>query len=149
MPDDAFWEQVRSQFLIDPDLTYMNNGSLGPMPLAVLEANDRSARHLAENPIDYQLEAEREEVRTRLAAFVGADADEIAITRSTTEGMNIFAHGIDWRPGDEVLVCTHEHRGDMARTGPSRRGEASGSNGSTCRHLRRTARRSSIATGRP
>ncbi len=111
MPDDAFWERVRSQFLIDPDLTYMNNGSLGPMPLAVVEANDRPARHLAANPIDYHLEEEREDVRARLAAFVGVDADEIAITRSTTEGMNIFAHGIDWSPGDEVLMCTHEHPG--------------------------------------
>jgi selenocysteine lyase/cysteine desulfurase len=124
MPDDAFWEQVRSQFLIDPDLTYMNNGSLGPMPLTVVEANDSTARHLAANPIDYHLEEKREEVRTRLAAFVGADADEIAITRSTTEGMNIFAHGIDWRPGDEVLMCTHEHPGGYGayRTLEARRG---------------------------
>ncbi len=124
MPDDALWEQVRSQFLIDPDLTYMNNGSLGPVPLAVVEANDRSARNLAANPIDYHLEAEREEARTRLAAFVGADTDEIAITRSTTEGMNIFAHGIDWRPGDEVLMCTHEHPGGYGayRTLTARRG---------------------------
>jgi selenocysteine lyase/cysteine desulfurase len=111
MRDDAFWDMVRSQFLIEPDLTYMNNGSLGPMPLAVVEAKDRAARYLAANPIDYHLNAEREDVRTRLAAFVGAHADEIAITRSTTEGMNIFAHGIDWSPGDEVLMCTHEHPG--------------------------------------
>ena len=110
-PNDAFWAQVRSQFLIEPDLTYMNNGSLGPMPLAVVEANDRAARHLARDPIDYKREDEREEVRARLATFVGADVEEIAITRSTTEGMNTFAHGIDWRPGDEVLMCTHEHPG--------------------------------------
>ena len=124
MPDDPFWEQVRSQFLIDPDLAYMNNGSLGPMPLTVVEANDHSARYLAANPIDYHLEAEREEVRTRLAAFVGAGADEIAITRSTTEGMNIFAHGIDWNPGDEVLMCTHEHPGGYGayKTLEARRG---------------------------
>ena len=33
------------------------------------------------------------------------------MTRSTTEGMNIFAHGFNWKAGDEVLYCTHEHGG--------------------------------------
>jgi selenocysteine lyase/cysteine desulfurase len=111
IPDEAFWEQLRSRFLVDPGLTYMNNGSLGPMPLAVVEANARATRELATNPIDYHREEAREDVRARLAAFVGAQVDEIAITRSTTEGMNTFAQGIDWNPGDEVLMCTHEHTG--------------------------------------
>jgi len=48
-------------------------------------------------------------VRKRLAGFVNASPDEIALTHSTTEGLNLFAHGLDWKPGDEVLLGTQEH----------------------------------------
>jgi selenocysteine lyase/cysteine desulfurase len=51
-------------------------------------------------------------VRAALAGFVGAEPEEIAVTRSTTEGMNI-SHGLDWKAGDEVLFCTHEHGGGI------------------------------------
>jgi len=40
---------------------------------------------------------------------VNASPDEIALTHSTTEGLNLFAHGLDWKPGDEVLLGTQEH----------------------------------------
>ena len=48
-----------------------------------------------------------------MADFVGATADEIALTRSTSEGMNIFIRGLDWKAGDEVVYCTHEHGGGI------------------------------------
>jgi selenocysteine lyase/cysteine desulfurase len=48
-----------------------------------------------------------------MAAFVGALPEEIALTRSTSEGMNIFIRGYDWKAGDEVVYCTHEHGGGI------------------------------------
>jgi selenocysteine lyase/cysteine desulfurase len=42
---------------------------------------------------------------------VNAGPEEVFFTHSTTDGMNVFAHGIDWRPGDEVLIAKHEHPG--------------------------------------
>lgn len=114
-PDEAFWWKVRSQFNIVDGLTYMNNGTLGPMPAVVYEANDRYMRSIMADPTMATINDELEKVRAKVAAFVGADADEIALTRSTTEGMNIFAHGLDWKAGDEVIYCTHEHGGG---TGP-------------------------------
>jgi len=52
-------------------------------------------------------------VRDRLAQFVNVDPGELALTRSTTEGMNIFAHGLGWKPDDEVIIGTHEHFGGL------------------------------------
>ena len=113
--DEAYWWKVRSQFNVVDGLTYMNNGTLGPMPRVVFDANERYMREIMEDPTNSGRAEEIDKVREKVAQFVGATADEIALTRSTTEGMNIFAHGYDWKAGDEVVYCTHEHGGG---TGP-------------------------------
>ncbi len=111
--DEAYWWKVRSQFNIIDGMTFMNNGTFGPVPRVVLEANERYFREIAENPSNSSRREEVDEVRAVVARFVGANADEIALTRSTTEGMNIFTHGLDWKAGDEVIYCTHEHGGGI------------------------------------
>src|SRR5690606_34476019 len=55
----------------------------------------------------------QEEDRRRLAEWVHADPDEIAITHHTTEGMNIVIWGLPWRDGDEVVTTTIEHPGAL------------------------------------
>jgi len=109
--EEALWASVRRQFLLPPRPAYLNNGSLGPMPEPVVQARCANTRALAASPGDYRQQRERESVRDALAAFVGADADDIAITANTTEGMNLFAHGLDWQAGDEVIISTQEHPG--------------------------------------
>ena len=111
--DEAYWWKVRSQFNMMDGLTFLNNGTLGPVPRVVTEANERYFREIAEDPSNGYRREEVDVVRGQVASFMGADADEIALTRSTTEGMNIFAHGLDWRAGDEVLYCSHEHGGGI------------------------------------
>jgi selenocysteine lyase/cysteine desulfurase len=111
--DEAYWWKVRGQFNITDGLTFMNNGTYGPTPRVVVEAFARYERELAEDPTDNYRNEGRDAVRARMATFVGATADEIALTRSTSEGMNIFIRGLDWRPGDEVIYCTHEHGGGI------------------------------------
>ncbi len=111
--DEQYWWKVRGQFNLVDGMTFMNTGTYGPSPRLVLEANARVNRELSENPTDNYRNADRDVVRERVARFVGATADEIAITRSTSEGMNIFARGLDWKAGDEVIMCTHEHGGGI------------------------------------
>ena len=111
--DEAYWWKVRGQFNVVDGLTFMNNGTYGPTPRVVTEAFGRFERELAEDPTDNYRNEGRDAVRTRMAAFVGANADEIALTRSTSEGMNIFIKGFDWKAGDEVVYCTHEHGGGI------------------------------------
>ena len=77
---------------------------------------DEEARIYAEiaaDPTNGYRRDELHERRQTLASFIGAEPDEVTYTRSTTEGMNIFGRGLDWREGDEVLMCTHEHNGGI------------------------------------
>ena len=106
--DDAYWQRVRREFNLVDDISYMNNGTMGPIPRPVVEAQTRYLRDLAADP---RARRDTEPIREKLAAFVGADADEILLTRSTTEGMKVFCRGLDLAPGDEVLMSSHEHPG--------------------------------------
>jgi selenocysteine lyase/cysteine desulfurase len=106
--DDAFWRVVRKEYNIVDGLTYMNNGTLGPMPRPVIEAQVRYLNDAASDP---HALASTEPVRQKVAEFIGATADEIVLTRSTTEGMKIFTTGLDLKPGDEVVTSSHEHPG--------------------------------------
>jgi selenocysteine lyase/cysteine desulfurase len=50
--------------------------------------------------------------RARVARTVNADASEIMLNENTTVGINLVANGVDWRPGDVVILTTHEHPGN-------------------------------------
>lgn len=106
--DEMYWARVRKEFNIVDDISYMNNGTMGPIPNPVVEAQTRYLRELAADP---RAGGSLEPVREKLATFVGADPDEIVLTRSTTEGMKIFCRGLDLEPGDEILMSSHEHPG--------------------------------------
>ena len=108
--DDAYWEKVRQEFNIVDGISYMNNGTMGPVPRSVVEAQTRYLIDIAADPRIGGWDRV-EPVREKLAKFVGANADEIVMTRSTTEGMKIFSRGLDLRRGDEVLMSSHEHPG--------------------------------------
>ena len=110
-PDEAYWRKVRAQFNLIGGLTFLNNGTLGPVSRLVCETHERWDRTLSEDPTNSFRAAELDVVRQKLAGFVNAGPDEVALTRSTTEGMNIFAHGLAWKAGDEVILSTLEHFG--------------------------------------
>ena len=116
--DERFWEVVRQQFPHPENVIYLNNGSLGISPRPVV---DRMIRHLH----DTESFEDREfntypwwgyanttlNMRTKIAAFVGADPDEIALTRNATEGMNTVGSGLELEAGDEVLLSDQEASG--------------------------------------
>ena len=110
-PDEEFWWNIRSQFNVQDGLTFMNNGTFGPPPRVVLDEHIKIQRELSEDPRNNYRSDELEENKAVLGEFFGANPEEIAYMRSTTEGMNNFANGIDFREGDEVLMNTHEHPG--------------------------------------
>ncbi len=110
-PDGAYWEGIRKHFIMQDDLVMMNNGTVGPMPEPVFNTVVRYFKIQATNPYDCYnfLPSKKSEIRARLAAFINADPDEVAINRNTTEGMNLVANGLDFQPGDEVIISSHEH----------------------------------------
>lgn len=97
------------QFPITRRLAYLDNGTLGPPPRACVEAAGACLRELSEGarlPVPWASEVER--VRGLAARLVGADADDVAFVKSSAEGLCLVALGLDWRPGDEVVVYERE-----------------------------------------
>jgi len=114
-PDGAYWEEIRKLFEFEDRFIMMNNGTLGPMPRTVYNTLMRYFRVQVSNPYDSYnyLPAVRESVRAKLAAFVNASPDEIALTSNTTEGLNFVINGLDLKEGDEVLMSSLEHPGHV------------------------------------
>jgi isopenicillin-N epimerase len=114
-PDGAFWEEIRGLYDFEDRFIMMNNGTLGPMPKPVFNTLMRYFRTQVSNPYDSYnyLSTFREAVRTKLAAFVNASSDEVAITSNTTEGLNFVINGLDFKEGDEILMSNLEHPGHV------------------------------------
>jgi selenocysteine lyase/cysteine desulfurase len=112
-PDGVYWDAIRDQFLFQDGLIMMNNGTVGPMPKPVFNTLMQTFKVQATKPVDVYayLPSKKEAVRTRLAEFINASPDEVAIVRNTTEGMNFSANGLDMQEGDEVLISSMEHPG--------------------------------------
>ena len=95
---------------------YLNTGSVGPLPAETAAAmNELSTYELTTGRahMDYFAEMLQRmaEARAAVAAVLVADSADIALTHSTTDGMNIGAWSIDWKPGDRAVTTSLEHPG--------------------------------------
>lgn len=116
--DETYWREIQQAFTLDRTILNFNNGYTCPSPRVVHEALKRYLDISNQAPIYYMwntLEPNIETVRRKLAAEAGCDADEIAITRNASEGLQIAQLGIDMQPGDEV-VTTNQDYGRMLDT---------------------------------
>ena len=110
--DESFWFEVQQAFTPDRTIINFNNGGVSPSPRVVQEAMKRHL-DLANTATAYTLweiqEPQEEGVRRELAALFGADAEEIAIVRNASEGLENCLLGFDFEPGDEVIATTQDY----------------------------------------
>ena len=109
--DDA-WADVRARFILEPGTAYMNNASLGMPPASVAEAVGAGYEALSREPLrgKHDLgEVIAGRVVPGLAALLGAEPEEVVLTRNASEALHMGAVGVRLRPGDEVLVTSQEH----------------------------------------
>ncbi len=97
---------------------YLNTGSAGPLPAETAAAmaeiaaweRDTGRGHVSSFQ---QLVQWMDEARAGVAAISGTDVSSVALTHSTTDGMNAATLAIGWRPGDRVVTTRHEHPGGI------------------------------------
>ena len=106
------WAKVQRQFDINEDKCYLNNAGLGPTSTYVLEKVISSLK--SNNNRITTGHGEISAVREKVSSFLNISPSEIAITRNSTEGMNIIANSIPLEKGDEVLISSDEHIGGSA-----------------------------------
>ncbi len=119
MPESEKVAAVRDQMPASRAGIYLNAGTAGPMPAETQRAMDeQSARELATGRAHVALWPETvermAEARAAVAALLVADPDDIALTHSTTDGMNLAVGALPWQAGDRVITTRHEHPGGLA-----------------------------------
>src|SRR5579864_750920 len=110
--NETYWSLVKRQFPLEENLIYLNAANVCPASRPVLDRHAEFMRDFQMNP-SFQNRAKYDAMRERLRGKIGemlrVSADEIAITRNTSEGTNIVVKGVDLKPGDEVLITDHNH----------------------------------------
>lgn len=103
--DPALW-------LLDPAIAFLNHGSFGACPRAVLEFQQEIRTRLERQPVRFfvrELEALLDQARGALAAFLGADAEDLALVPNATTGVNTVLRALAFQPGDELLTTDHAY----------------------------------------
>ncbi len=103
---------MRQHWGLAPEITFLNHGSFGACPTAVLAAQQQWRARMERQPVDFfatdwwgLIDA----ARARVAAFVGADPAGLVFVRNATEAVNAALHAVPLQPGDEVLVTDHTY----------------------------------------
>jgi L-cysteine/cystine lyase len=96
----------------------LNTGSAGPIPAEVAAAMaeiEAYERDFGRAQFEYHLDSlqRMDEARAAVAAVLGGDLDEVAITHAATDGMNLGTWSIDWHDGDRAVTTCHEHAGGV------------------------------------
>ncbi len=103
--DPAVWP-------LEPQVTFLNHGSFGSCPHAVLAFQSELRDRLERQPIRFfvrNLEGLLDEARAALAAFVGAKAEDLAFVPNATSGVNTVLRSLRFKAGDELLATNQEY----------------------------------------
>jgi isopenicillin-N epimerase len=119
---------VHGDFLLDPEVAYLNHGSFGACPRPVFGEYQRLQLELERGPTDFfnrrvsrwfwdggEQPGQLAEARAALAAFVGARAEDLVFVPNATSALNAVIRSLRLGPDDEVLTTAHEY-GAIDRT---------------------------------
>src|SRR3990172_7117454 len=109
---------LKSEFLLDPNVVFLNHGAFGACPKRVFDDYQRWQLELERQPVEFlgrRVTTLLAEARAKLAEVVGAATDEVVYFPNPTTAINMVARSLNLKPGDEILTTEHEY-GAMDRT---------------------------------
>lgn len=101
---------MHTAFILTPEVRHLNHGSFGATPREVLAEQQRWRARMERDPVRFfgrELMGCIEEAIARLAAFLGAEPEDVVPVRNATQGVNAVLRSFPFEPGDELLVTTH------------------------------------------
>ena len=104
--------ELAHHWTLDREVTFLNHGSFGACPRAVLEAQQRIRDEIEREPVRFylrELPGRLDAARKKLALFLGADPEAVAFVANATTGVNSVLRSLSFGPGDELLVTDHEY----------------------------------------
>ncbi len=121
--DEAYWQEIRRQFMLRTDEVFFNTGTLGAMPRVVVARMTEHLHKAASDIAEWDYAADGDmmtgyfpyvEIRQKAAKLMNADFREIALTENVTMAMSFVAMGMELEKGDEVLTSNQEHDGGVS-----------------------------------
>src|SRR5689334_4366213 len=104
------WKAIRKEFPTLAHWTYLDVARKTAAPRCQERAMQEYSRDVYETAgADAWSAVNVAKTRAIMAELLGAKPAEIAFTKNTTEGLNIAAHGLDLRPGDNIVLTDLEH----------------------------------------
>ena len=113
MNDFPFGAAVRHEWDLDPDVAYLNHGSFGVTPRAVLAAQEAWRRRIERNPAAFMASARSgllREAAASVAEYLGARPDDLVFMENATSAANAVLRSLDFKPGDEILITSLGYR---------------------------------------
>lgn len=110
--EEEFWYYIQQAFTVSPAIINLNNGGVSPAPKTVQEAMKRYYDYCNEAPSYYMwriLDQGRETLRGNLAKMAGCNADEIAMNRNSSEGLETIIFGLQLKAGDEIVSSKQDY----------------------------------------
>ncbi len=109
---------LKEQFLLNPEITFLNHGSFGACPRPVFEDYQKWQLMLEQEPIRFITDTGvkyLEESKQALANFTNCDKEDVVYMTNPSTAMNTVIKSLDLKPGDEILTTDQEY-GAMDRT---------------------------------
>lgn len=101
---------AKSEWLLDPNMTFLNHGSFGAVPRAVLAEQRRLQERMERNPGEFltvELPSALRAAAIRLAQFLGGRGEDFVFTENATAAVNTILQSVRFDPGDEILLTNH------------------------------------------
>ncbi len=110
--DENFWSVIRNGYRLKPDYINLENGFYNFLPENILEAYIKNIREVNYQGPYYMRTVRRDhknKANALLAALAGCSADELIITRNTTESLDTIIGGFPWKTGDETVMARQDY----------------------------------------